>query len=137
MEKQTAHFDFLKGDIPGKPKGWHEMMISQAMDAGQAVVAHIGGSGGHDAMVLAQDFPNLKLIVQNRLEQHDAFEHTISTDLKTRVTFQKPDFFSVRPMRNASFRILRVVVHDWSDQKAVEVFLNASSVIHIQAYMRP
>lgn len=149
--KPTTHFEFLIRDVPGKPKGWREKMFSQAMSSGrhmpglyleqliqssfdwaslgEATVVDIGGSGGHDAVVLAQNFPNLKVIVQDRPEQEAAFEQTVPSNLKTRVMFQQHDFFSPQPVRNASVYIFKNVLHDWPDSKAIEILRNVATVI--------
>lgn len=149
--KPTTHFEFLKRDCSVDQGTSREVLFSQAMDAGRhmpglhvehliqssfdwgvlggSTVVDIGGSGGHDAMVLAQNFPKLQLIVQDRPEQKAAFDRTIPSALKSRVTFQPHDFFSPQPIQDASVYILKNVLHDWPDSKAVEILQQVASVI--------
>ncbi|TLD09724.1 hypothetical protein PspLS_11350 [Pyricularia sp. CBS 133598] len=147
--KPTTHFEFLQREQPGRPQGWREAMFSQAMSSGRhmpglhleqlvrssfdwaglgtgATVVDIGGSGGHDAAVLAQSFGNLTLVVQDRPEQEASFERTVPTELRSRVTFQPHDFFAPQPVSGANVYMLKHVLHDWPDSKAVEILRNVA-----------
>lgn len=154
--KPTNHFEFLKKDEPGRPKGWRELIFAQAIDAGrhmpglhieqllessfdwdalgEATVVDIGGSGGHDAIILARRFPRLKFIVQDRPEQQAAFDQNLPADLKGRICFQPHDFFSPQPVQDASIYMLKHVLHDWPDTKAIDILRSIVPVMtnHLQ-----
>lgn len=142
--RPTSHFDYLKKDEPGKPKGWREMQFAQAMSAGRHMpglhfenvlkssfnwaalgdkgsVVDIGGSGGHDAVILAQNFPNLKIITQDLPEQLEAYEKNVPAELRSRLSFQGHDFFKPEPILDADVYMLKNCLHDWPDSKAVEI----------------
>lgn len=149
--KPTNHFEYLQKDEPGRPPGWRELVFAQAIDAGRHMpglpieqliqssldwaalgedtVVDIGGSGGHDAMIIARNFPGLKIIVQDRPEQQAAFDRNVPADLKSRISFQPHDFFSPQPVQNASIYMLKQVLHDWPDPKAIEILRNVVPVL--------
>lgn len=146
----STHFEYLKRDEPGKPKGWRELQFAQAMSAGRHMpgmhmdavlkggfdwaglgsgkVVDVGGSGGHDAVVLAKNFPNLSITVQDLPEQQEAFEQHVPAHLRSRLSFQPHDFFKPEPL-DADVYMLKHVLHDWPDAKAVEILRAVSSAL--------
>lgn len=80
----------------------------------------IGGSGGHDSVVLAQNFPDLSITVQDLPEAGPAFEKNTPTDIKPRVSFMAHDFFNPQPVQ-ADIYMIKLILHDWPDKESVKI----------------
>jgi 6-hydroxytryprostatin B O-methyltransferase len=52
-------------------------------------------------------------------------------DVRSRITFQPYDFFDPQPVCDADVYMLRIVLHDWPDDKAREILRN------VRAAMKP
>jgi len=90
-------------------------------ELGTATVVDIGGSHGEVSIALAQRFPSLHCIVQDRPEVIAHERATVSPELADRVTFMAHDFFTEQPVKDADVYLLRWILHDWSDKYAVEI----------------
>jgi hypothetical protein len=80
----------------------------------------VGGSAGHDAVVLANHFPDLTITVQDLPKVKSVFEANLPTDLKSRVSFLEHDFFQPQPIQ-ADVYIFKMILHDWPDHDAVKI----------------
>lgn len=80
----------------------------------------MGGSAGHDAVVLARNFPDLNIIVQDLPKVKPAFEAELPPDIKTRVSFIEHDFFQPQPVQ-ADIYIFKMILHDWPDYEAARI----------------
>ena len=80
------------------------------------VSTQVGGSSGHDARHLAENYPNLKLIVQDKPAVEPAFDANIPPDLieSGRLQFQPHDFFNPQE-EIADVYLVKSVLHDWPD----------------------
>ncbi|KAF2737468.1 S-adenosyl-L-methionine-dependent methyltransferase [Polyplosphaeria fusca] len=133
-------WDYLENDGQGEKKGWRQRnfnawmtyikeifgtkdVLLNAFDwkaAGEATVADIGGSGGHDAFELAEAYPNLKIVVQDLHECQPIFDQNVPSSLQSRVSFQEHDFF--QPQRvHADVFFFKLIFHDWPDKESVEI----------------
>ncbi|VUC33916.1 unnamed protein product [Clonostachys rosea] len=136
----TTSWELLEQDGEGEKKGWRqrnfvefmryikeifqlEKVILESYDwkaAGKATVVDIGGSGGHDSVVLAQNFPELNITVQDLPEAGPAFEKNTPAELKDRVSFMAHDFFKPQPVQ-ADIYMIKLILHDWPDKESVQI----------------
>jgi hypothetical protein len=76
-------------------------------------IVDVGGSHGVIAFKLAEKFPEMKIVVQDRPEvvasapQKPEMGH---------VEFQAHDFFKEQPIKGADVYFYRWILHDWSDK---------------------
>ncbi|OAX79641.1 hypothetical protein ACJ72_06036 [Emergomyces africanus] len=87
---------------------------------GKATVVDLGGSAGHDAVVLARNFPDLNIIVQDLPKVKPVFEAELPSDVKTRVSFIAHNFFQPQPVE-ADIYIIKLILHDWPDLEAAKI----------------
>ncbi|KAH8170039.1 o-methyltransferase domain-containing protein [Sarocladium implicatum] len=133
-------WEYIEGDGEGEKKGWrqrnfttfmkylkdifsYEETVAAAYDwkaAGDIKVVDIGGSGGHDAFVLADKFPNLSINVQDLPEVTSVFNANVPSHLSSRVTFTAHSFFNPQPV-SADVYMLKLILHDWPDKESVEI----------------
>ncbi|KAF4439940.1 Sterigmatocystin 8-O-methyltransferase [Fusarium austroafricanum] len=145
LEKPETYWEYLNRDIEGKSKGWRAAQFSQSMQAasaasvvhieellrlgydwaklGDATVIDIGGSSGHDALVLAENFPNLTFVVQDLPEVEDAFNERIPVEFRSRISFEPHDFFAPQKTEGQVY-MLKTILHDWPDRYAAKVIAN-------------
>jgi len=83
----------------------------------------VGGSSGHEAVFLAQKFPNLTLIVQDRPEIEEYFNNYVPEDLKSRISFEEHDFFQPQNLKADVF-FLKTILHDWPDKYCIKILRN-------------
>jgi hypothetical protein len=143
LSEPQTYWDYLTRQEEGKPKDFRSSRFAQAMMAaasasaiktadllqigydwkavGEMILVDIGGSGGHDALVLAEAFPNIKnIVVQDLPEVQAAFDKTIPSDLKSRITFEIRDFFTAQKTRGDVY-MLKMILHDWPDKYAAKI----------------
>ncbi|KAF1357462.1 S-adenosyl-L-methionine-dependent methyltransferase [Lizonia empirigonia] len=136
--ENTWHF--LENDGEGEKKGWRqrnfikfmayikdlfktESIVLDAIDwkaAGEATVVDLGGSAGHDDIVLAKAYPNLKIIVQDLPQVTSIFEKEFPVDLKSCVSFLTHNLFDPQPV-SADIYVLKLILHDWPDVESVAI----------------
>lgn len=83
----------------------------------------MGGSTGHDASLLARNYPKLSLIVQDLPEVEAAFRSHCPSDVSSRITFQKHDFFTPQTCQADAY-FLKTILHDWPDKYATRILRN-------------
>ncbi|KAK3319407.1 S-adenosyl-L-methionine-dependent methyltransferase [Apodospora peruviana] len=100
-----------------------------------AVVVDLGGGNGHNAVAIAKEFPNLKVVVQDLVENEGLCGELVRRELGLeedgrRVVFQVHDFFEEQPPPpevvvgegpeggEVKAYFLSRVLHDWSDEDA-------------------
>jgi hypothetical protein len=88
----------------------------------------IGGSGGHDAFVLAEKFPNLTINVQDLPEVTPVFKANVPSTLSSRVTFTAHSFFEPQPVQ-ADIYMIKLILHDWPDKESVQILKGLTSVM--------
>ncbi|KAL2191202.1 S-adenosyl-L-methionine-dependent methyltransferase [Thermothelomyces heterothallicus CBS 203.75] len=91
-------------------------------------VVDVGGSTGTSAIALAEAFPNLRFVVQdlpaNAESGRKAAAETLPESAAARLSFQGHDFTQPQPVRGADVYLLRMILHDWSDDRAAGVVKN-------------
>ncbi|KAJ6440118.1 sterigmatocystin 8-O-methyltransferase [Purpureocillium lavendulum] len=138
--RYTTSWELLENDGEGERKGWRqrnfvefmrylkdifqlEKVMLESYDwkaAGKISVVDIGGSGGHDAVVLAENFPDLSVTVQDLGEVKPAFEANVPAELKSRVQFQEHSFFNLQPLQ-ADVYLLKLILHDWPEAECIKI----------------
>ena len=100
---------------------------STASEDRKPTVLDVGGSYGTSAIAIAKEFPQLKLIVQDRPEVVESGEKALQEncevphDVKERITFMKHNFFDSQPVKGAEVYLFRFIMHDWSDKYCVKI----------------
>ncbi|KAI1133130.1 S-adenosyl-L-methionine-dependent methyltransferase [Nemania abortiva] len=98
---------------------------SQGVNENTPVFVDVGGSLGHQCIALRQRHPRLvgRVILQDREE--------VIQQAKTRpipgfqgIETQAYDFFTPQPIKGARAYYLRNILHDWPDEKCVEILKN-------------
>ncbi|KAI2472036.1 sterigmatocystin 8-O-methyltransferase [Annulohypoxylon bovei var. microspora] len=138
--KHGNSWDLLENDGAGEKQGWRqrnfvefmryikeifhlEGVVLDAHDwkaAGKVNVVDVGGSAGHDAIVLARKFPELTITVQDLPQVKPVFEANLPEDVKARVSFVEHDFFQPQPVQ-ADIYIFKMILHDWPDQESSKI----------------
>ncbi|KAI1375063.1 sterigmatocystin 8-O-methyltransferase [Hypoxylon crocopeplum] len=138
--KHGNSWDLLENDGEGEKQGWRqrnfvefmryikeifhlEGVVLDAQDwkaVGKATVVDIGGSAGHDAIVLARNFPELTITVQDLPKVKPVFDANLPEDVKDRVSFVEHDFFQPQPVQ-ADIYIFKMILHDWPDHEAARI----------------
>ncbi|KAI8628536.1 S-adenosyl-L-methionine-dependent methyltransferase [Xylariaceae sp. FL1651] len=139
-KKHLNSWDFLENDGEGDKRGWRqrefvefmrylneifhlEGIILDAYDwkaAGDATVVDVGGSAGHDAVLLAQKFPNLQLVVQDMPMVKPVFEADVPANLRDRVSFVEHDIYQPQPIQ-ADIYMVKIILHDYPDTEAAKI----------------
>ncbi|RYP05243.1 hypothetical protein DL764_003950 [Monosporascus ibericus] len=81
----------------------------------------VGGSGGHNAIPLAQNFLDLRVVVEDLPRVRPVFEESVPPGLRDRVSFLGHDFFDPQPERGADVYVFKKVFHDWPDESVVRI----------------
>jgi 6-hydroxytryprostatin B O-methyltransferase len=88
----------------------------------------VGGSTGTAAISLAKAFPHLAFVVQdlpsNAENGRKAAAESLPADIASRITFQAHDFTQPQPVRGADVYLLRMILHDWTDEEATKIVRN-------------
>lgn len=86
----------------------------------------IRGSQRHVSVHLAEKFPNLHFIVQDRPKVIEGAEVKIPDDLEDRIRIMAHDMFTEQPVVGAGVYLFQYVLHDWSDKYPVQDSNNLS-----------
>jgi hypothetical protein len=80
-------------------------------------VVDLGGSKGEVAIALAQKYPDMTLVVQDRAE----VVALAPQEKPDNVEFQAHDFFEEQPLHGADVYFFRWIMHDWSTKYCVKI----------------
>ncbi|KAI0059947.1 S-adenosyl-L-methionine-dependent methyltransferase [Artomyces pyxidatus] len=91
-----------------------------------ALVVDCGGGVGSQSLTLAKTHPHLHFVVQDRpavVENGVKFwnENLPGALDSGRVKLQAHDFFDPQPVKNADVFLVRMILHDWSDEFSVKI----------------
>ncbi|KAL8650148.1 MAG: hypothetical protein Q9210_003995 [Variospora velana] len=88
---------------------------------GESTIVDVGGSHGSLSIAIAEKFPLLRFIVQDRPQVAALGQKNLPAYLHGRVEFMEHDFFKEQPVKDADIYMLRWILHDWSDKYAARV----------------
>ena len=54
---------------------------------------------------------------------------SLPAELSSRITFQSHDFFQPQPVQGANVYLLRMILHDWPDDQAVEILRHIAAAM--------
>ncbi|KAH8807537.1 S-adenosyl-L-methionine-dependent methyltransferase [Xylogone sp. PMI_703] len=143
-------WSFFENDGEGEEKGWRMRMVAECLEAttsgptfsdvyihealdwdslGKATVVDVGGSNGHVSFELAKKHPNLNIVVQDLPTIQAKFDAACPSELKSRVSYRVHNFFDFQPNEKADFYFMRAILHDWPDQRAIQIVKNLVAVM--------
>lgn len=79
----------------------------------------VGGSAGSTAVALANQFPEMKIVIQDQASLENQARQSIPAELGDRVSFMAHDFFKAQPLRGADVYHFRWMFHDWPDKYCI------------------
>ena len=130
-----AHFDAFMSGQQALRGDWFDrlpvddMILSGAVqDPNAVLLVDIGGGEGHDVQAFHRGFPSTpgKLVLQ---DLPPVIQN--SKQLDSTIVCQVYDFFTPQPIKGARVYYLRSILHDWSNDKCLEV------LSHIREAMEP
>ncbi|KAA1478069.1 S-adenosyl-L-methionine-dependent methyltransferase [Dentipellis sp. KUC8613] len=91
-----------------------------------SVIVDVGGGVGTSAFPLSRKFPDLKVIIQDLPNVIEDAKKLWSTKMPEAITsgsveFEVHDFFTPQTQRAASIFLLKLILHDWSDEYAAKI----------------
>lgn len=88
-------------------------------------IRQVGGSTGQGSIALAKMYPDLNFIVQDLPEvvaDGDQITAALNdSSVSRRIKFQPHNFFEPQPVIGANIYLLRMILHDWAFDDAVEI----------------
>ena len=99
---------------------------------GAGTVVDIGGSNGHVSMALAECFPSLKFIVQDRPEVISGAHSRVPSTLQSRVSFMAHNFLTEQPIQ-ADCYLFRRIFHNWPEAYCIRILQNLRPVLQAGA----
>ncbi|KAK5658196.1 hypothetical protein OQA88_2169 [Cercophora sp. LCS_1] len=126
LPRSNAQFnDHMGAYRLGRPP-WHAFypLPTTKTDPSSPLLVDIGGSLGHDLLSLRESHPNLtgRLILQDTAAVLSSAPHT--TLSSAGIEAMPHDFFSPQPVKGAKMYYLHHILHDWPDDKCVEIIKN-------------
>ncbi|KAL8821626.1 MAG: hypothetical protein Q9223_000369 [Gallowayella weberi] len=121
-DRDQRYADAMKFFAKDPGLEYHHMLEGYKWNSlGEGTVVDIGGSNGSFGIAIAQRFPSLRCIVQDRPEIVGGCQESLPSDLQSRVSFMAHDFFQEQPIKGAEIYTLRWILHDWSDKYAARI----------------
>ncbi|KAI1427777.1 sterigmatocystin 8-O-methyltransferase [Xylaria sp. FL1777] len=139
-KKYTTSWEYLENDGDGETRGWRQAKFVEFMKyikeifpledivldaynwqgAGKATVVDVAGSAGHDAILLARKYADLKLIVQDMPMVKPVFEAELPDDVRDRVSFVEHNIYQPQTTQ-ADIYMIKLILHDYSENEAVKI----------------
>ena len=114
----------MKAATAGQPQdSLHDIKSYSWASIGSGTVVDVGGSEGHISTALAESYPSLKFIVQDRPEVVSGAESKVPPGLQDRVTFMAHSFLEEQPVK-ADCYLFRRIFHNWPDSYCVQILRN-------------
>ncbi|KAJ7513135.1 S-adenosyl-L-methionine-dependent methyltransferase [Mycena galericulata] len=91
-----------------------------------SIVVDVGGGVGSQSLTVAKQYPKLSFIVQDRAPVIQKGIEYWSQELPNyissgKVILETHDFFTPQPVRKVSVFLLRMILHDWSNDYCVKI----------------
>ena len=87
---------------------------------GTGTVVDVGGSEGHISIKLAEAYPALSFVVQDRPEVIANAQSKVPPNVAGRITLMAHDFFTEQPVKADAY-LFRFIFHNWSDVYCVKI----------------
>ena len=91
------------------------------------LVVDVAGGFGHDLRILKSKLPSVtkgQLVLEDQASVID----TVPDDLRdANIEYVKHNFFTPQPVKGARVYTLKSIIHDWPDDKALEILRNIAS----------
>ncbi|KAK6991926.1 S-adenosyl-L-methionine-dependent methyltransferase [Favolaschia claudopus] len=129
----SYHVNRFAVAMPGTAAMEPEDLIFRGFDwsamACESVIVDVGGGIGHVSLTVAKKYPNIRVVNQDfaspieisKAHWKECFPEHLNRQM---VDFQVHDFFNPQPVKNAAVFLLRHIMHDWPDHKAVVILKN-------------
>ncbi|KAF1938263.1 S-adenosyl-L-methionine-dependent methyltransferase [Clathrospora elynae] len=109
-ETKAKHFSDSMTFMQSAPELRHDFVHEYDWSRhARGTVVDVGGSKGAIALKLAENYPNMKIIVQDRAEIITHGPRYANTNIE----FQAHDLFTPQPVKGADVYFLRWILHDW------------------------
>ncbi|KAI0888674.1 S-adenosyl-L-methionine-dependent methyltransferase [Annulohypoxylon maeteangense] len=86
-----------------------------------AHIVDMGGARGHIAIAITGRFPGLRATVQDLGHVIKGAEKEVPPGLRGRVVFMEHNLFQPQPVQGADVYYVRWVLHNWSDENAINL----------------
>ncbi|KAJ7028950.1 S-adenosyl-L-methionine-dependent methyltransferase [Mycena alexandri] len=98
-----------------------------------SLIVDVGGGVGSQCLPLAKKFPQLSFVVQDRApviqEAVKFWSEVLPEHYKNgKVLLEVHDFFAPQPVRKVSVFLLRMIMHDWSDEYCIKILRSLRAV---------
>ena len=109
---------------------------------GNGTVVDVGGGKGNISVIIAQNAPGLRFVVQDLPGALQGAQDTIPKDITPRLEFMAHDFFQDQPVQADVF-LFRMIFHNWADKYVVKILratipgLKPGSRVVINDYVVP
>ncbi|KAJ7252086.1 S-adenosyl-L-methionine-dependent methyltransferase [Mycena haematopus] len=95
------------------------------------VLVDVGCGMGSNSLTIARKYPTLRIVNQDfgpvlekgKAHWQENFTEHIENNL---IEFQAHDFFLPQPVKDADAFLLRHIIHDWSDEQAIQILRRLS-----------
>ncbi|KAJ7512284.1 S-adenosyl-L-methionine-dependent methyltransferase [Mycena galericulata] len=98
-----------------------------------SLIVDVGGGIGSRCVLLAKNHPQLRFAIQDRapvVQEGVKYWTEVLPDYYKagKVLLEAHDFFAPQPARKVSVFLLRMILHDWSDEYCVKILRNLRAV---------
>ncbi|KAJ7473014.1 S-adenosyl-L-methionine-dependent methyltransferase [Mycena galericulata] len=98
-----------------------------------SLIVDVGGGIGSRCILLAKNHPQLRFAIQDRapvVQEGVKYWTEVLPDYYKagKVLLEAHDFFAPQPARKVSVFLLRMILHDWSDEYCVKILRNLRAV---------
>ncbi|MCJ1314135.1 hypothetical protein MMC25_007815 [Agyrium rufum] len=90
----------------------------------EGTVVDVGGSHGSVAISIAQEYPQIKCVVQDLAGPVKEGKAKLPEELKGRVSFMAHNFMDPQPVKDADVYYFRWIFHNWSNKYCINILQN-------------
>ncbi|CAG7925031.1 unnamed protein product [Penicillium olsonii] len=132
LQSEPEHYSHFNRYMQAEQQGLQSWMEtypieekSHDLEPEQIFFVDIGGGIGHQAVGVKQWIPQItnQIIVQ---DQEVVIPHAIQQEGVKAMAY---DFFQPQPVKGARIYYMRSIIHDWPDEKAVEILKNTTDAL--------